>query len=84
LLDEMILLKHLENGTCVALDTEQLIPPVRVFLASRSLFEGFHPGESGRLPDVAEALVGCGVPSRGTGAAGSGSPLARPVSPAPR
>jgi len=65
LLEDMILHKRLGNGTCVALDAEQLIPLVRVFLASRSLFEGFHPGESGRLPDVAEALVGCGVQLEG-------------------
>ena len=65
LLEDMILHKRLGNGTFVALDAEQLIPLVRVFLASRSLFEGFHLGESGRLPDVAEALAGCGVPFEG-------------------
>ncbi len=64
-LEDMTMHKRLANGTFVTLDTEQLIPLVRVFLASRSLFSGFHLGETGRLSEVAEALAGCGVPFEG-------------------
>ena len=64
-LEDMVMHKRLANGTFVALDVEQLIPLVRVFLASQNLFNGFHLGETWRLSEVAEGLAGCGIPFEG-------------------
>ncbi len=64
-LEDLVLYQRLADGTHVPLQGEALAPLVRAVLAAPGLLGGFHPAEAGRLPDLAEALEGCGIPFDG-------------------
>ena len=61
----LVLYPRLEDGAHVPLHGEALAPLVRAVLAAPGLLGGFHPAEAGRLPALAEALEGCGIPFEG-------------------
>jgi len=61
-LEDLVLYQRLADGTHVALRAAELAPLVN---AVRGLLNGFHRAEAGRLPELAEALDGCGVPFDG-------------------
>lgn len=86
-LEDLVLYQRLEDGTHVPLKAGTLAPLVH---AVRGLLDGFHAAEAARLPELAEALDGCGVPFEGGAAlielgrklrALSEAPLAEPPAP---
>ena len=64
-LADLVLYPRLEGGAHVPLHGEALAPLVRAVLAAPGLLGGFHPAEAGRLPALAQALEGCGIPFDG-------------------
>ncbi|MBP7240817.1 DEAD/DEAH box helicase [Amaricoccus sp.] len=64
-LEDVTVYQRLADGTHVALRAAELAPLVN---AVRGLLDGFHRAEAGRLPELAEALDGCGVPFEGRAA----------------
>lgn len=64
-LEDLVLYQRLADGTHVPLRAAELAPLVN---AVRGLMNGFHRAEVGRLPELAEALEGCGVPFDGAAA----------------
>ena len=64
-LEDLVLYQRLADGAHAPLQGEELAPLVRAVLAAPGLLGGFHPAESGRLPDLAEALEGSGIPFDG-------------------
>ena len=64
-LADLVLYPRLEDGAHVPLDGAALAPLVRAVLAAPGLLGGFHPAEAGRLPALAQALEGCGIPFEG-------------------
>jgi superfamily II DNA or RNA helicase len=64
-LEDLVLYQRLEDGTHVPLNAATLAPLVQ---AVRGLLGGFHAAEAARVPELAEALEGCGVPFDGGGA----------------
>lgn len=61
-LEDLVLYQRLADGAHVPLRGAVLAPLVRAILAAPGLLGGFHPAEAARLPDLAEALEGCGIP----------------------
>ena len=64
-LDDWTFFLDLPDGRRVPIEGQELAPLVRACLAARALLEGFHPGEAGEVPRLAEALEGSGVPFHG-------------------
>ena len=61
ILDEWTFFLDLPDGRRVPIEGSELAPLVRACLAARALLEGFHPGEAGEVPRLADALEGSGV-----------------------
>jgi len=59
-LTEQTLFPRLEDGTCISIQGDQLVPFVEAFLEAQGLV-GFHRSEAGRAARLAEALEGCGA-----------------------
>ncbi|MBA3325400.1 MAG: SWIM zinc finger family protein, partial [Rhodobacteraceae bacterium] len=64
-LEDLVLYQRLSDGKHVPLPGETLAPLVNAILAAPGLLGGFHPAEAARLPDLADALEGCGIPFDG-------------------
>ena len=61
ILDDWTFFLDLPDGRRMPVAGPELAPLIRACLAARALLEGFHPGEAGEVPRLAEALEGSGV-----------------------